>query len=224
MFTQFNEEELKHFFGTQKDWGDYREGGEYFFSTKTNNGHKLFLSLSIYELLCSISLSNQHKRSIMDVELKELTKIERSDERLLFKSNDFILAEIVFAPAFKVSIFLRSQEAKDVDLSFSSLKIKYLMDYQSYHEDVEEGFYRYSYSDTEGYFADIYIKKHARSIDITLRKDGDKNDFICLYLEQFKKIATAENNLFIWSDDEHALMVQLKPNLAITWNKKLVES
>jgi hypothetical protein len=173
------------------------------------------LSLSIYEELCSLYLYDSKERSILEVELKGLEKIERSTKSLLFKNGGLTLAEIIFFPVFKILFFLKSQE-EEKGLLFSPLKIKYLMDYQQYRENEKEGLYGYSFW-SDDYTVIVDIKKYEKLINIELHENGKEQGLIYLCLEKFIKVTTTENALFIWKDDKDdcALMIELRPHLAI---------
>lgn len=102
MFIKFDEFELLELFEKEPIVIGDEAAGMFIYSKKDDQGFKLVLTLSIYEMQCGISLNYKNMgSSIFDFELKDVGTIIGEDQKLkiLSRDNEKII-EVLFKPHF----------------------------------------------------------------------------------------------------------------------------
>lgn len=84
MYTEFNEYELLELFDKEPILIHDKESGVFLYSKDDEYGFKLTTTLSIYEMICDISLSfKKFKKSIFNFQFKEVKKVEKVDDKMI---------------------------------------------------------------------------------------------------------------------------------------------
>jgi len=89
MFIKYDEYELLELFASEPVEINEKEAGIFLYKQEDSHGFKLSMYMSIYEHVCSISLSYKDLvKPIFDIALNEVKCVKSKDDRLIIRQND----------------------------------------------------------------------------------------------------------------------------------------